>query len=214
MKKGMIQKIAAVCVLAVILSLCGCGKSEQRKVIHVLHNYFIYCNDENIMIESLEWTDTWEEVKKARNIQEQEVLREETQGEFGNEKYVESSLWGGDGCEAEERYSFTDADELCHVQVTLKMSSEEAVRECLNEIVPWAKNALPSPASSPETWEKNTDEIVEEIIKGETLTYWIAPDGSRFKIDVEPSGDYTTVILAARTPRDTGSETGKSIADV
>lgn len=174
---------------------------------------FITYSDNGFTLTDLDWWISWEDVKEIKAISAEDIA-----AEHGIENYVNSSLWSDMGdCEVQEGYSFTEDNQLYGGTLDITTSSEDTAQTILNEIIQWAKTALPEPSSNAELWAQDTDAIVDSFLNLASGTgqqnMWDARDGGTFNIIVnsfEPTGSMT-ITLSAYAPRNTGGTVQRSI---
>lgn len=185
--------------IAAISLISGCGSKESEtepietepamtEDAKVLHDYLVY-NGNSFFVKGLSWTDTWEDVKDAMSISEDDII-----SGTDTEHFVKCPTWSDSakGYEAEVEYGFPkDTSQLSYARVTIKVSSEESARALLKEIIQWVKDYLPSPRipTDSEALKLDTDEMIEMYLverKGIDSSFvsdWDAPDGSQFSFD-------------------------------
>lgn len=225
MKRGF-QRIFIFIGIMAALGLCGCGKKEipVREVdpedIKVLREFFVY-DGIGFYADGLKWSDSWEDVKESRGIENADVLNEFTINDIMEGYRVKSDLWDEvPGCDAQESYSFSAGNRLSDVEVTVSISTQEAARTLLNEILPWVKQNFPEEYYSSDLLEQELDTAIETLINLddgniESMT-WNAEDCSQFNIKIRgfDNTGYMEITLIIRTPELSSSTVRRSIADV
>lgn len=225
MRRGF-QRIFIFIGIMAALGLCGCGKKEipVREVdpedIKVLREFFVY-DGIGFYADGLKWSDSWEDVKESRGIENADVLNEFTINDIMEGYRVKSDLWDEvPGCDAQESYSFSVGNRLSDVVVTVSISTEEAARTLLNEIFPWVKQNFPEEYYSSDLLEQELDTAIETLINLddgniESMT-WNAEDCSQFNIEIRgfDNTGYMEITLIIRTPELSSSTVRRSIADV
>lgn len=215
------EKIIISTGIIFVLGLCGCGKKEDTvqavdpENMKILHDYFVY-NGNGFYVDGLEWSDSWEDVREARGIEDTNILQEFTINDTMKGYTVQSDLWDEiPGCAAEENYSFSEEGQLSDIEVKVSISSEEAARTLLSEILPWVQNNLPEPFYSSELLEQDADAIIETLLKQSTPMTWNAEDGSQFNFETTgfDSTGYMSTSFLVRTPEFSSSTVMRSIAD-
>ncbi len=220
------QRIFIFIGIMAALGLCGCGKKETpvREVdpedIKVLRDFFVY-DGIGFYADGLKWSDSWEDVKESRGIENADVLNEFTINDIMEGYRVKSDLWDEvPGCDAQESYSFSVGNRLSDVVVTVSISTEEAARTLLNEILPWVKQNFPEEYYSSDLLEQELDTAIETLINLddgniESMT-WNAEDCSQFNIKIRgfDNTGYMEITLIIRTPELSSSTVRRSIADV
>lgn len=225
MRRGLKRIFIFIGIIAA-LGLCGCGKKEAAvreadpEDIKVLRDFFVY-DGIGFYADGLKWSDSWEDVKEARDIENADILKKFTINDIMDGYTVKSAFWDEvSGCEVQESYSFSAGNWLSDVIVTIRISTEEAARTLLNEILPWVNQNLPEPYYASALLAQELDTGMEALIdldygSAESMT-WNAKDHSQFNLEImgfDNTGNMEITFII-RTPELFSSTARRSIADV
>lgn len=213
MKKLFIFFVLSITVISLI-SGCGSKASDTEPVMtedaKVLRDYLVY-NGESFFVKGLSWTDTWEDVKNAMSISEDDIIRESDTSHL-----VRCPIWSSPNEDyvAQVEYAFPkDTSQLSYAYLTVKVryGREDAARVLLREILQWIKDYLPDPRIpvEGEILQMDTDELIEMYLverpeKNSTFAAeWDAPDGSqiRFAFTRFEVNCYVAIYLDVVNPR-------------
>lgn len=186
--------------LLILMSMFGCtnskGKVDKQESSQSYMDTFFAYQDNQLLPGILSWGETSDSLIKKLNIKTDQISSQDE-----NQIVVDNLIQGlPDGCSS--KVAFQMQENLVALNLIIFPGNDDEMSKVVEEVISWGKKHLPEAEVNNEIWQKEVQDIVDEVMKAENsgITFsWNFTDMNYMSIDLF-RGDQNMIQIQATRP--------------